>query len=81
MFDDIASIPSKASKDKRPCALTVWLDTLSPEHRAQAVALIENKDYSARALNEYFESKGAVLGSPQGITRHRNRVCCKDRVA
>lgn len=81
MFDDIDSIPSKATKDQRPCALTKWLDTLAPEHRSQAVALIDSDQYTARALNEYFISKGAPLGSPQGITRHRSRICCRNREA
>lgn len=79
MLEDLETLAPAGTARTRPCAITIWLSTLSKKDQKIANAAMENREYTAPQLYEYFSSKGCKIQNAQTVTRHRNRVCCKDR--
>lgn len=76
MLEGIETLTRGTSR-ARPCAVTIWLDTLDATDFAQAVEVLNDRDIKAPAVRTFFNRNGAEIRNPQTITRHRASICCQ----
>lgn len=57
-----------------PCTVSVWLNTLDPETRAEAQQILDDESWAHTAISKTFKPLGLDV-NPQTIGRHRRGEC------